>query len=159
MARVLDSPGYLVTTTTPGLMSAADKTKLDGMTPSSYYVKPANGIPASDIYFGSGLWYNNNGQLIVDPADAAQIKNEITNIPIPAHQTAAATFYGLARAAGDSTQKASSNAVGVYTSDAKTAIQNMLSVAPTNNPVFTGSITIGSTTITEAQLQSLLATL
>lgn len=148
MARVLDSPGYLVTTTTPGLMSAADKTKLDGMTPSSYYVKPANGIPASDIYFGSGLWYNNNGQLIVDPADATQIKNEVTNVPIPAHQTAAATFYGLARAAGDSTQKASSNAVGVYTSDAKTAIQNMLSVAPTNNPVFTGSISLGRKTNT-----------
>ena len=37
-------------------------------------------------------------------------------------------FYGLAKAAGDTTQKASSNAVGVYTDNAKTAIQQMLGV-------------------------------
>lgn len=52
------------------------------------------------------------------------------------------TFYGLAKAAGDSTQAASSNAVGTYTDGAKTAIQNMLAVAPTANPVFTGSISL-----------------
>ena len=38
------------------------------------------------------------------------------------------TFYGLAKAAGDSTQSASSNAVGVYTDSAKTAIQKMLGI-------------------------------
>lgn len=40
----------------------------------------------------------------------------------------ASTFYGLAKAAGDITQSASNNAVGSYTSEAKAAIQNMLSV-------------------------------
>lgn len=42
-----------------------------------------------------------------------------------------ATFYGLAKAAGDSTQKGSNNAAGQYTDEAKAAIQNMLDV-PSN---------------------------
>lgn len=37
-------------------------------------------------------------------------------------------FYGLASAAGDTTQKNSDNAVGTYTENAKTAIQTMLGV-------------------------------
>lgn len=41
-----------------------------------------------------------------------------------------AAFYGLAKAAGDTTQSSSSNAVGTYTDEAKTAIQSMLGVEP-----------------------------
>lgn len=37
-------------------------------------------------------------------------------------------FYGLAKAAGDTTQSASSNTVGAYTDDAKTAIRAMLGI-------------------------------
>lgn len=37
-------------------------------------------------------------------------------------------FYGLAKAAGDSTQSASNNAVGTYTDSAKGAIQKMLGI-------------------------------
>ena len=45
------------------------------------------------------------------------------------------TFYGLAKAAGDTTQSQSSNAVGTYTDSAKSAISQML-----NSPVtITGS--------------------
>ena len=38
------------------------------------------------------------------------------------------TFYGLAKAAGDTTQSQSSNAVGTYTDEAKAAIKQMLGV-------------------------------
>lgn len=41
----------------------------------------------------------------------------------------AASFYGLAKAAGDNTQAASSNPVGTYTAEAKTAIKSMLGVS------------------------------
>lgn len=41
----------------------------------------------------------------------------------------AASFYGLAKAAGDSTQAASSNPVGTYTAEAQTAIKSMLGVS------------------------------
>ena len=37
-------------------------------------------------------------------------------------------FYGLAKAAGDTTQSASSNSVGTYTNTAATAIKTMLQV-------------------------------
>lgn len=38
------------------------------------------------------------------------------------------TFYGLAKAAGDTTQSVSDNAVGVYTDEAKKAIRQMLGI-------------------------------
>lgn len=47
--------------------------------------------------------------------------------PITPGKQHLATFYGLAKAAGDTTQSASSNAVGTYTESAKSAISTMLS--------------------------------
>ena len=46
------------------------------------------------------------------------------------------TFYGLAKAAGDTTQASSNNAVGTYTDDAKTAIKTMIGV-PTMSEIIT----------------------
>ena len=46
---------------------------------------------------------------------------------VPSHQHEAA-FYGLAKAAGDSSQSSSSNTVGTYTDTAKSAIRSMLGV-------------------------------
>ena len=50
----------------------------------------------------------------------------------------ASTFYGLAKAAGDATQSASSNPVGTYTESAKSAISEMLN----------GSVSVSGTTPT-----------
>ena len=46
---------------------------------------------------------------------------------VPVHQHES-TFYGLAKAAGDTTQSESSNAVGVYTDNAKASIKSMLGI-------------------------------
>lgn len=51
--------------------------------------------------------------------------------PIVPRNQHEASFYGLAKAAGDTTQAQSSNAVGTYTAGAKAAIQAMLDV-PSN---------------------------
>lgn len=48
--------------------------------------------------------------------------------PIVAANQHMATFYGLAKASGDTTQAQSANAVGAYTADAKASIQTMLGV-------------------------------
>jgi len=48
--------------------------------------------------------------------------------PIVPSQQHKSVFYGLAKAAGDTTQSQSSNAVGTYTDSAKTAIQSMLGI-------------------------------
>lgn len=55
-----------------------------------------------------------------------------TSWAVPVSGAGAAAFYGLAKAAGDTTQAQSSNAVGTYTTAAKTAIQGMLDV-PSND--------------------------
>ena len=55
-----------------------------------------------------------------------------------------ATFYGLAKAAGDTTQSASSNAVGNYTDSAKAAIKSMLGIVDGS----TGTVDVTGTTPT-----------
>ena len=77
---------------------------------------------------GMGVHVNSsNGEIYVTKASEAQIKAGVANYaPIVPSNQHDATFYGLAKAAGDSTQAASSNAVGVYTNNAKVSIGNML---------------------------------
>jgi hypothetical protein len=77
------------------------------------------------------------GRLQTYTATLSQIKNANLAKPIisPTNQHMA-SFYGLATAAGDTTQSQSSNAVGQYTDEAKEKIQSMLGItqmlAPTN---------------------------
>ena len=85
------------------------------------------GVVKVDSTYGIGKM--GNGSLTVITASQDEIKTGSSMYsslaPISQH---ASTFYGLAKAAGDSTQSASSNAVGTYTAEAKTAIQTMLDV-------------------------------
>lgn len=75
----------------------------------------------------SGVAIDADGSLRLEFAGDTTIKNGVsTYTPIvPQHQHKS-VFYGLAKAAGDTTQSQSSNAVGTYTEDAKIAIQKML---------------------------------
>lgn len=70
-----------------------------------------------------------DGVANIEKATAAQVQagTETGKILVPSVQDASA-FFGLAKAAGDSTQSASSNAVGTYTDAAKVAIQKMLGI-------------------------------
>ena len=78
----------------------------------------------------SGVIIQSNGKLELNPASSADIKRgENTNKPIAPFKQEVATFYGLAKAAGDTTQSQSANAVGQYTDNAKTAIREMLDAA------------------------------
>lgn len=70
-----------------------------------------------------------NGQIKTDAATTSEIKtiNSSYKPLVPQHQHEA-TFYGLATAAGDTTQKTSSNTVGHYTDSAIAAILHMLGI-------------------------------
>lgn len=82
------------------------------------------------IELQSGVVIASNGKLEINPASTADIKKgEHTNKPIVPFKQDVATFYGLATAAGDTTQSTSSNAVGTYTTEAKAAIRSMLGAA------------------------------
>lgn len=73
---------------------------------------------------------HSGGTIVIDPATTYEIKTGgAWRKPISVGETHSATFYGLAKAAGDATQSASSNAVGTYTETAKSAISDMLNGA------------------------------
>ena len=71
-----------------------------------------------------------NGKLQIQPASTSDIKAAwgAYRVLTP-ERIDYTTFYGLAKASGDTTQSSSSNAVGSYTPEAKGAIQQMLGVS------------------------------
>lgn len=89
------------------------------------YTKPSGGIPASDIAKTYGI-IGVDGSLCADFASFNNLKEGTSYKVLHSGVEAGATFYGLAKAAGDATQGSSSNLPGVYTDEAKAAINNML---------------------------------
>lgn len=77
----------------------------------------------------NGVIIRNGGLLAIDPAtdEIVKIGTNGRNPIVPGKQDVS-TFYGLAKASGDTTQSQSSNPVGTYTDEAKAAIQTMLGV-------------------------------
>lgn len=98
------------------------------------------GIVKVGMYGTNGININqNDGTITVAPASLANIRRaELQNKPIASPNAYAAAFYGLAKAAGDTTQSPSSNTVGQYTESAKSAISEMLN----------GSVSVSGTTPT-----------
>jgi len=84
-----------------------------------------------------GISIDSSNDIIVSAANASNIKVGTSSTrPVTPAQQHASTFYGLAKAAGDTTQSESSNAVGTYTDAAKSAISTMLN----------GSVSVSGTT-------------
>lgn len=85
-----------------------------------------------------GVEANANGRLYVTKAALGAIKSGSNNynsiVPSTQHQ---AVFYGLAKAAEDSTQGNSENPVGTYTDAAKKAIREMLGIPNMDSELIT----------------------
>lgn len=87
-----------------------------------------------------GLTITSNGYISTYSATSGDIKNGTNSYRQPAvNRQHESVFYGLAKAAGDTTQSASANAVGTYTEGAKAAIKTMLGVAD-------GAMSVGTVT-------------
>lgn len=72
------------------------------------------------------------GRLTLNPTSSAQIKaGNDGYLAVTTARQHEATFFGLAKASGDSTQASSSNPVGTYTESAKSAISQMLDAPET----------------------------
>ena len=85
-----------------------------------------NNIGVEKIGFGLQSYYG----ISISSAATSKIKTGSEQFePITPRYQHASTFYGLAKASGDTTQSASSNAVGNYTDEAKAKIQTMLGIA------------------------------
>lgn len=87
----------------------------------------SNTLGVMKVWNTYGVFMNSSGNLQIFCTSTAQAKEGTDSYHpiVPSHQHEAA-FYGLAKAAGDTTQSQSDNAVGVYTASAKTAIRTML---------------------------------
>lgn len=83
-----------------------------------------------------GILTDNTGLLkLVQPTNTEiQTATGMYKVITPYSQHKAA-FYGLAKAAGDTTQASSTNTVGNYTQEAKTSIQDMLGISDIIAPV------------------------
>lgn len=98
------------------------------------FVKNTDWASTSDggivkITSGGGITIDSSHGIKTTPATGNQVKGGTeANRPIVPSNENAATFYGLAKAAGDSSQASSSNTVGTYTDAAKVAIQKMLGI-------------------------------
>ena len=105
--------------------------------PGVVKINPVNGIAIS----------NTSHSLHINGADDNDIKSFASNYkPIVPPNQHKSVFYGMAKAAGDSTQASSNNAVGVYTEVAKKKIQNMLGVAGSGGFELIKDITIEEAT-------------
>lgn len=85
------------------------------------------------VVFGSGGYGTGvgaTGMVFVQKSSSNDIKTGTQQYkPIVPYSQHESIFYGLAKAAGDITQSSSSNAVGVYTEEAKQAIRQMIGSA------------------------------
>lgn len=94
---------------------------------------------------GSGLYINSSGQLCSNIGVASTIKQGTAPYAIaPISLQGNTVFYGLAAAAGDTTQSTSSNTVGTYTNEAKSAIQAMLGVGTMDETITSTTPTINA---------------
>ncbi|MBR4635769.1 MAG: hypothetical protein IKO51_05325 [Clostridia bacterium] len=96
--------------------------------------------------FANSFVVDSAGQLRIAFAAYSHVKEGTNDYrPITPAKEHAAAFYGLAKAAGDTTQSASSNAVGTYTENAKSKISEMLN----------GSVAVTGTTPTITALSGI----
>ena len=125
---------------------AAIRTMLGAVGTEDYATSSTGGVFKTGSTTGTGLYLNpTSGILFTSPADTGELKiGTNTNRIVAPSNAYAATFYGLAKAAGDTTMSSSSNAVGTYTDNAKASIKAMLGIQDGS----TGTVDVSGTTPT-----------
>ena len=88
-------------------------------------IPAASGNALGVVKVGAGLQMDGTSHALgIDAATAAQAKAGTANNPVTPGVQEYAAFYGLAKAAGDTTQSGSSNSLGAYTENAKSKISD-----------------------------------
>ena len=90
-------------------------------------IASSNNLGLVKVNTSYGLNIYSNGIIRIWGASDEELKNGTSQIkPLTPEKQHISAFYGLAKAAGDTTQSSSSNPVGTYTEEAKVAIRNMI---------------------------------
>ena len=103
---------------------------------------------------GTGIGLNEQNQLAISAARKSEIQaGTNTTKPLVSASTGTISFYGLAKAAGDTTQSQSNNAVGTYTNEAKAAIRSMIGAAASSDipEVPVQDVQVNGTSVLDAQ--------
>ena len=88
-----------------------------------------SGLGVVKVNNSYGIAASSDGVLMTWSASSAQVKSGTEQFrPIVPYHQGSSAFYGLAQAAGDTTQSQSDNPVGTYTSEAIAAIKTMLNI-------------------------------
>lgn len=120
----IDLSGYLTDVTVNGTSVVTDGV-------ANVPIASANKVGVVKINAEKGIVINGNQELLINYSDDILVKNGTENYkPIVPSKQHVSTFYGLAKAAGVD-MSTSSNAVGTYTDEAKTAIKQMLGLHDT----------------------------
>lgn len=139
---IMDGKRYRVTAAISdgGLITVGTNCELD----------PLDGEILKRSMIGTGLiWHSASRKLITNPAGDNTIKaGTSSNLPITPLYIPAAAFYGLSRAAGDTTQTSSSNPIGTYTAEAKAAILAMLGANGNGLQILNGTLATDSASTT-----------
>lgn len=123
---------------------AAIRTMVGAVGNEDYATSSTGGTVKVNASYGLDI---NSGNIRIKTATFNECKNQTGSTgyqPITVYNQHYASFYGLATAAGDTTQKSSSNAVGTYTDNAKASIKSMLGIVDGS----TGTVDVTGTTPT-----------
>lgn len=124
----IDLSGYLTDVTVDGTSVVSDGVAEIPIADNN----DAGTVKINSLY---GVSILTDGTLQTAEANSAMIKRgSAAYKPIAPRRQHESTFYGLAKSAGDSTQSVSDNAVGTYTNEAKSSIQNMLGITDKYSP-------------------------
>lgn len=103
------------------------------------------GVAKLDQYSTYGIGMREDGNLqIVGASDSQYKASNSERRPVVPTKQHMSVFYGLAKAAGDTTMASSTNAVGTYTDNAKASIKSMLGIVDGS----TGTVDVSGTTPT-----------
>lgn len=91
------------------------------------------------VKYGAGLTLDGSFLTIFKASNNQTKVGTASYSPIVPSNQHLSAFYGLAKAAGDTTQSASSNAVGTYTDEAKSAIKSMLGISEVQTVTVSGT--------------------
>ena len=119
----------------------------DGVANIPWASSSSYGVVKINSNYGLDLFTAGTGDRLihVKASTSAKVKGGTEYYqPIVPYFQHEAVFYGLAKAAGDTTQSVSSNAVGVYTDSAKASIKAMLGIQDGS----TGTVDVTGTTPT-----------
>ena len=111
------------------MLGVPSSSELDNYVTFDNYASASKAGAVKSGTTSDGITIGNDGIIKIPIVNLTYYRNgNYSRVPVTIQMQHMSVFYGLAKAAGDTTQSSSANAVGAYTDEAKSAIQTMLGI-------------------------------